>query len=91
MAPLALLAAPLATSIATDGRSVTGANPLAGPVPSAPQPVTQPLASFLRSHRGTATWGAAVVTATPAARLQLDSGVPILPSAGSWGRYPHPR
>lgn len=90
MALLALLAAPLATSIATDGRSVTGANPLAGPGPSAPQPVTQPLASFLRSHRGTATWGAAVVTATPAARLQLDSGVPILPVGGFMGSVPTP-
>ena len=90
MTPLTLLAAPLATSIATDGRSITGANPLAGPGPSATQPATQPLASFLRTHRGTATWGAAVVTATPAARLQLDSGVPILPIGGFMGSVPTP-
>jgi hypothetical protein len=90
MTPLTLLAAPLATGIATDGRSITGANPLAGPGPSVPAPVSQPLASFIRAHRGTATWGAAIVTATPAAQLQLDSGVPVLPIGGFMGSVPAP-
>jgi 4-amino-4-deoxy-L-arabinose transferase-like glycosyltransferase len=90
MTSLTLLAAPLAMGIATDGRSVTGANPLAGPGPSAPELLTRPLAAFIRAHRGTATWGAAVVTATPAARLQLDSGVPVLPIGGFMGSVPAP-
>jgi hypothetical protein len=87
---IALLSGQLATCVATDLRAVTDPNPLAGPGPSQPHRPAVALASFIRTHRGSALWGAAVVSALPAASLQLDSGVPVLPIGGFSGRIPSP-
>ena len=90
LAAITLLAGPSATLLATTTHAVTGANPLAGPG-TAVAPHTSPaLAAFLRSNRGTHTWAAAVVTATPAALLALDTASPVLALGGFRGSVPSP-
>lgn len=88
---LVVFAGPLAFAAATDGVTVTGANPVAGPGPSGSAGVIDPvLVQFLRTHHGGQTWAAAVPTATAASRLQLDSGQPVLPLGGFLGSVPSP-
>ena len=88
---VALLGGPLAFGAATDGRAVTGANPVAGPGPSGSTGVIDPdLVRFVRTHRSDQTWAAAVPTATAASRLQLDSGQPVLTLGGFLGSVASP-
>ncbi len=87
---VALLAAPLGASLATDQRVVAGADPLAGPGPSASAWLEPGLTAFLRRHQGTATWAAAAVDATPAALLQLQTGRPVMALGGFLGSVPAP-
>ena len=88
---LVMFAGPLVFAAATDGRTVTGANPVAGPGPSGSVGVVDPvLVQFLRTHHGDQRWAAAVPTATAASRLQLDSGQPVLPLGGFLGSVASP-
>lgn len=90
LAAVALLAGPGATTVATTTHAVTGANPLAGPGAEVAPHTPTALAAFLRSNRGTHTWAAAVVTATPAALLALDTASPVLALGGFMGSVPSP-
>ena len=83
---VAVLVGPAATDWATLHVVVNGADPRAGwsqhGVSSVPPAA---LVAFLRAGRGDATWAAAVPEATPAAQLQLASGLPVLPIGGFTG------
>lgn len=90
-AAVCLLVGPATFALATVRQPVTGANPLAGPGQGhvvAPYPVG--LVRFLRAHDDGQTWLAAVPTATPASRLQLQSGYPVLPLGGFTGHTQAP-
>jgi len=83
---VATLTGPVTFGLATLGETVTGANPLAGPVPeSHPAPYDPALVRFLVEHHRGQTWAAAVPTATPAARMELQLGLPVLPIGGFTG------
>jgi 4-amino-4-deoxy-L-arabinose transferase-like glycosyltransferase len=87
---VSLLTGPTVFAMATLGRPMTGANPLAGPAPSiVVAPYDQALVSFLETQPER-RWIAAVPTATAAARLQLQSGDPVLPLGGFTGHAGSP-
>ena len=87
---VSLLTGPTVFAVATLGRPVTGANPLAGPAPSViVAPYDQALVNFLEAQPE-GRWMAAVPTATAAARLQLQSGDPVLPLGGFTGHAGSP-
>jgi 4-amino-4-deoxy-L-arabinose transferase-like glycosyltransferase len=87
----ALVLGPVVFGVATIRRSVTGSDPLAGPMPSAePFQYPAPLLSFLRANRRGETWLAAVPRATAASLLQLQSRTPVLPLGGFTGHTASP-
>ena len=88
---VSLLTGPTVFGLATLQRPVTGANPLAGAERApAVTPYPAALLTFLRDHHHGETWLAAVPTATPASRLQLQSGGAVLPLGGFTGHTPSP-
>ena len=88
---VSLLTGPTVFGLATLQRPVTGANPLAGTGRApAVTPYPAALVTFLRDHHRGETWLAAVPTATPASRLQLQSGGAVLPLGGFTGHTPTP-
>lgn len=84
-AGLAVLTGPVLTGAVTAQGVVNGADPRAGwsqaGVTSVPPPA---LVAWLRAHRS-GDWAAAVPQASPAAQLQLASGLPVLPLGGFTG------
>ncbi len=89
----AVLLGPLAFAASTLRHSVRGADPLAGPVEtgSGHVPYSPALLAFLRrTPTGPGGWAAAVVTATPASELQLQSGRPVLALGGFTGHAGFP-
>jgi 4-amino-4-deoxy-L-arabinose transferase-like glycosyltransferase len=90
LAGAALLTGPTAILITTTTHAVSGANPLAGPGTATAPHTPSALVDFLRTHRGDQRWEAAVVTATPAAILALDTGTSVLPLGGFMGSVPSP-
>ncbi len=92
-AAIALLTGPVAFSAATLDHPVLGADPLAGPAEtgSGHAPFDLGMVSFLRRHdSGPAQWAAAVVTATPASELQLQTRRPVLAFGGFTGHAGFP-
>ncbi len=86
-----LLLGPATFALTTLTQPITGADPLAGPAPRrAPASYPAALVAFLQTHRHGATWVAAVPTATPASRLQLQSSEPVLPLGGFTGHTQSP-
>jgi 4-amino-4-deoxy-L-arabinose transferase-like glycosyltransferase len=87
----AMLAGPVAYSLATDAHTVTGANPLAGPY-GGRRPVVYPpaLVAFLKARAGDHTWAAVTPRATAASALALASRRPVLTLGGFTGRVPFP-
>lgn len=85
-AALALLGGPVVVDAVTTHVVVNGADPRAGWVQAGT--TSRPpaaLLAFLAAHRGRADWAAAAPQASPAAVLQLDGGVPVLPLGGFTG------
>ncbi len=92
-AAVALLIGPTTLSVSTLAHPVGGADPLAGPVETGDghAPYTPGLLAYLAAHDGPqARWAAAVVTSTPAAELQLQTGLPVLAFGGFTGHSGFP-
>ncbi len=90
-AALSVLTGPALFDLATLQRPVTGSNPLAGPERELRvEPYPAALLRFLNGHHHGQTWLAAVPIATAASRLQLQSGISVLPLGGFTGHTPAP-
>ncbi|PKW26018.1 ArnT family glycosyltransferase [Phycicoccus duodecadis] len=84
-AALAVLTGPVVTDAVTTQVVVNGADPRAGWSQAGATSVPPPaLVAWLRARRS-GDWAAAVPQASPAAQLQLASGLPVLPLGGFTG------
>lgn len=87
----AMLAGPVAYSLATDTHAVTGANPLGGPDGGqAPAAYPPALVAFLEARGAGQTWAAATPRATAASTLALATRRPVLTLGGFMGSVPFP-
>ncbi|WP_460935774.1 ArnT family glycosyltransferase [Phycicoccus ginsengisoli] len=86
-----LLVLPLAFGLTTDSHSVSGYDPVAGPLRNPTRPgYPAALVRYLRVHRTSALWAAATPRATAASILQLQSSSPVLPLGGFTGHAAGP-
>ncbi len=86
-----MLAGPVGYSLATDARTVSGANPLGGPE-AGPPPVVYPqaLVTFLEERAAGRTWAAVMPRATAASTLALATRRPVLTLGGFVGNVSFP-